>query len=538
LSLCHFVTLSLLCGFLFCYRLADRDLWSSHEGRAAQDAQTIVDEGRWLLPQLFGDRLELQKPPLYYWMVAAIAWLRGGTVDAWAVRLPAVLAGLACVFGLFFLAWRLGRPVAGLIASAVLATMAHFTWLVRVGRIDMPLTLAVGVALCGFYLKFSGHPRGGVSSAPVRVRGRIGYLLAAYLALAIGILLKGPIALVLAAAVVAFFLLIERELPVPWHVRRWWALIHCLGLWWGLPLALGLASIWFLWADAQTDSRLFEVFFWHHNFERAFGDSPLTRREHPWWLYGPLALWDMLPWSLALPVAAWYFWRRGCWAEDGEARFGVAWSAAMILVLSCASFKRSDYLVPAYPGIALFLGCTGERWYRAAAHSRRWAVGFALVLVGCAAGWWIYVDHYVPQFDQKWEARRFATEIRRRAPAPAPVLFFRTESHALIFHVGRPVEVSVEWDKLDTWAGLPGCHYVVMPLDVFQEADEHVRSGRLERVLSSTDLPGCKYHHTLVLVRTSPRSPLLRPDESVNARAAAITADSFAAAQRGAAGAP
>ena len=32
--------LIVLSGFLFFYRLCDRDLWSSHEGRAAQDAET------------------------------------------------------------------------------------------------------------------------------------------------------------------------------------------------------------------------------------------------------------------------------------------------------------------------------------------------------------------------------------------------------------------------------------------------------------------------------------------------------------------
>src|ERR1700687_5342774 len=33
--------------FLFFYRLGDRDLWSSHEGRAAQDAETILEDGNW-----------------------------------------------------------------------------------------------------------------------------------------------------------------------------------------------------------------------------------------------------------------------------------------------------------------------------------------------------------------------------------------------------------------------------------------------------------------------------------------------------------
>src|SRR5262245_60995661 len=84
-------------SLLFFYRLADRDLWSSHEARAGMDAQVLLDDGAWGLPHLFDGRPEMQKPPLYYWLVAALAWLRGGRVDAWAVRLPSALAALGCV---------------------------------------------------------------------------------------------------------------------------------------------------------------------------------------------------------------------------------------------------------------------------------------------------------------------------------------------------------------------------------------------------------------------------------------------------------
>src|SRR5262245_33429918 len=92
--------LALSSGFLFFYRLAERDLWSSHEGRAGQDAQSVLTRGPWSVPRLFDEQLDLQKPPLYYWLVAAVAHVRGVVVDAWAVRLPAALAGWLGVLGL------------------------------------------------------------------------------------------------------------------------------------------------------------------------------------------------------------------------------------------------------------------------------------------------------------------------------------------------------------------------------------------------------------------------------------------------------
>src|SRR5206468_12527077 len=106
--------------------LADRELVSSHEARAAQDAQTILLDNRWELPALFDRKTELQKPPLYYWMVAAIGRVTGGQVDALAVRLPAALAAaggalVICLFG-----FLRSRSWAGIIGAAALLTMMHY----------------------------------------------------------------------------------------------------------------------------------------------------------------------------------------------------------------------------------------------------------------------------------------------------------------------------------------------------------------------------------------------------------------------------
>ena len=42
-----FAFLIVFSGFLFLYGLGDRDLLSSHEARAAQNAQVILDDGHW-----------------------------------------------------------------------------------------------------------------------------------------------------------------------------------------------------------------------------------------------------------------------------------------------------------------------------------------------------------------------------------------------------------------------------------------------------------------------------------------------------------
>src|SRR5262245_19836755 len=139
-------------GFLFLVGLGDRDLLSSHEARAAQNGQMIISEGCWGLPRLFDRHIEMQKPPLYYWLVALFGHLSGGEVGAWAVRLPAALSALGCVLFVYYLGHKSGRARGGFLGALVLASCLHFTWLARVGRIDMPLTFTVTVSVGCIYL--------------------------------------------------------------------------------------------------------------------------------------------------------------------------------------------------------------------------------------------------------------------------------------------------------------------------------------------------------------------------------------------------
>jgi 4-amino-4-deoxy-L-arabinose transferase-like glycosyltransferase len=518
-----FLRLCLLCLFaaiLFCYRLADRDLWSSHEARAAQDAQTILDDGCWGLPRLFDGRAELQKPPLYYWLVAGFARLHGGTVDAWAVRLPAALAALGCVMAVALLGVRRSRPVAGLVAGMVLATAMHFTALARTGRIDIPLTLAVSLALGAGYL---GMCRRHANDA----RAARAWFLLAYLAVAAAVMLKGPIGAVLPAAVLIVLRLLEHRLLAPLDARKADPLARSASagssrpslalrasgrgqfssLWWGVPLVAALTLPWYLWANAHTGGEFFQVFFWHHNIERGLGGST-ELKSHPWWFYGPQLLFDLLPWSCLLPVAVWYFLKDGRWRLDPEARFGLVWLLTVLAVLSCSRFKRADYLLPAYPGAALFLGSAAERWWQTARHPRRLAAAFGLVVAGCLAGWWVYVDWVLAGSEPDRECRSFAEEIRRLAPAPQRVVFFRAEAHALAFHVGRPLALLVEWPELDAlFLARPESAYVVMPAASAEEWPQFLKAGRLEEVLRTRGEVAGGHGKPLVLLRTRPAAP-------------------------------
>lgn len=494
------------CSFLFFYGLGERDLTSSHEARAAQNAQVILSDGNWGLPRLYNRHVELQKPPLYYWMVALLGQALGGEVDAWAVRLPAALSALACVLFVFFLGRRCGRPLAGFLAAAVLASCLHFTWLARVGRIDMPMTLMMTVAAGSFFLA--------IRRADSNRHAWPGYVLG-YVAIALGILLKGPIAAALVGVIVASFALVETRLS---SCRR--GLV--MSLLWGVPLVLLIAAPWFVWANLQTDNKIWEVFFCYHNLDRGLGSSEALA-SYPIWYYLPLLLMNLLPWSVALPLACWYFLRRIGWRGDREALFGALWFLTVVVFLSLMSFKRADYLLPAYPGAAWFLGCVAERFFKSCKRSPRPCIGgeetpqtavlaaerieirstfgLGLLLACYALGWGVYNTWIVPRQEQGWPHQRLAQDIRRLTQRP--VIFFRAESHVLAFHVGRPLDTILEWENLEVWASRKWPVYFVMPPDCARDWPAHLSRGRLEEVFRIGD---GKRDHPLVVMRSCPQT--------------------------------
>ena len=505
----HVLFAALWIYFLFFHGLGKRDLWNSHEARAAMDARSVLD-GHQLLPELNDGTPELQKPPLYYWMVAAIAALTG-EVDAWAVRLPAAVSAVLCLVVVVWFGRTLGRRREGLTAAFLLATALHFTWLARVGRIDMPLTLTTTAALASFYLAENAKPR-------------LPFLLIAYLSLGCSLLLKGPIGVVLVGAALGTYFLMERRWP------------RGLGLWWGAPLMLAIALPWFIVADRATGGELGRVFFWHHNVERGLGGSSL--RGHPWWFYGPRFFLDFAPWGLLLPPCLLWFFRNGRWREDRAARFGLAWLVGMTVLLSCVRYKRADYLVPAYPGAALFLACVLQKaLYQPDAPARedipRWRVGLVcttLMLVS-ALGWWLRVDVYLPRFEPQREQHCFAHLVLDLTPQTQSIVLFQMEGHLLAHHLGRPVRVLRDWHELDI---LPAPVHVVMPASQGKEWTAHLRQVELEEL--ARNIPG--HEKPMVLFRLRPRSATTKgkSQDAVHARPAEPAADRQRAAQSRAAG--
>ena len=162
----------------------------------------------------------------------------------------------------------------------------------------------------------------------------------------LGLLTKGPVALVLVVAPVLLVQALDQRLARP-RFKMW--LVY-------LFVAIGLACPWFL-ALGFYDPAFAGDFFWTHNVVRYV--NPLDHEEPPWFFL-PSLLVGMLPWSMLLVPLVKLLARRSPEAGQGRpAALGVYLLASLwcLIFFSLGGCKRAGYVLPAMPPLALALGC-------------------------------------------------------------------------------------------------------------------------------------------------------------------------------------
>jgi 4-amino-4-deoxy-L-arabinose transferase-like glycosyltransferase len=306
-----------------------------------------------------------QKPPLYYWL-ASIASLPGGRVSEWSARLPSALAGLAAVWLTFLLGRAMFDGRTGAWAAAILATVFDFAFLARHARLDVLLTLAVVAALLCFWRLDRGR-----GSARANVAGL-------HAAMGLGILVKGPVALLplLAAAV---YLAWERRLRDLRRAIPPWAFL--------LSALPGLA--WIAAAVALAPEGFFHEAVVMNTAGRFFTEYS---KVEPWYFFFYQFPVNFLPWTLLWPLVFLEVRRSLRLPPEERAsraawRFGLAWVATWFVFFSFSTGKRDLYLLPCFPGAALVCAAALEsalaRTGRLSAGVRRAALAL-IALVGVA----------------------------------------------------------------------------------------------------------------------------------------------------------
>ena len=313
-----------------------RDPWPADEPRFALIARDMVRTGEWLFPHVGGD-LYADKPPLFFWLIAAFYQLTGSLRIAFL--LPSLLAALGTVALVYDLSRRMWNRETAFAAGWLLLITFQFAWEGRLAQIDAVLCFWTTLSLYGLLRHLLLGPRWGWYTIGCAAAG-------------FGVITKGVGFLPL--AVLPLYALFRRAGWVPgsgaaatasWRDWRWL---------WGVAAFAAAVGVWLVPMLVATQAP--ELIKYRN--EILFNQT-VNRYLDPWHHYKPFwyfiavvlpVMW--LPLSALVPWL-WSRWR-GAWRErDLRAVLPLLWAICVVIFFSASPAKRGVYVLPALPAVVL-----------------------------------------------------------------------------------------------------------------------------------------------------------------------------------------
>ena len=317
-----------LCFLIYFWGLWKVPFYEKGEPREGLVVWEIWHNDSWILPLRGGIDIP-SKPPLFHW-IAAVVSLVSGSFNEFTVRFPSALLASIGVLLVYLTAARLWGVGSGLAAAAVLATSPEWWRAAISARVDMTLTFFM---LCTFlYFYFLYKSRGGLWPT----------LLLAFFA-GLATLAKGPVGAALPGFAALLFLAAKRDLA---FIKRLYLPI-------AIPFGLIVAGSWYFLAWLQGGERFFLRQIVHEVIGTPLGGAG---HNHNVLYYIPALFAGAAPWSLFFPALAIFLFRQRRRLAEKELLYPLAWFAAVFVVLSLALGKRSVYILPLYPAVALLFG--------------------------------------------------------------------------------------------------------------------------------------------------------------------------------------
>lgn len=404
------------------YPLAEPD-----EGRNGTAALEVATGGHWLLPTF--DGVELLDKPLLWFDAAALAILALGPGEL-PVRLPSLLFTAATVLVVAWFARRLYGDAGGWIAGVALATSPLVLAFVRIAIFDPMLVFFMVLALVLLHEAVERRAGGelhGLSGSACAVL--------AWLAMAGGVLTKGPVAMAIPLLVALPYAVWRRRTGAVWS-------------WVGGAGFLVLVGGWVAYVESRAPGYVEYVAVtetWSRLASRGdgavdLGSSGVVRSMVP------ILIGGALPWSV---VAAWA-WVRG-WSgrpRPGDAArathptaFLVLWLVVPVLLFTLAEPKRVQYMLPVVPAVALLLGAVAARHGLSAGALRAGAVVLAppgVALLAAGTGVWPVLEDLHPRIQEPAHASALALGILLLAAPAAAFGLARARPTAAVVALALP----------------------------------------------------------------------------------------------------
>ncbi|MEH6443550.1 MAG: glycosyltransferase family 39 protein [Oceanospirillaceae bacterium] len=345
------ISLSLII-FTLTVRLFSLNLYpvmDTTEARYGEMARIMLETGNWLTPMFDYDVPFWGKPPIFTWLSATGLKFLGD--NEFALRAPHFLVALATLFVIWYLAktgelfnrsslsTKDNTSDYAWLSCALLATTSIFIIIGAAVMTDTALMFSVSLAMTSFWLYWQ------------KKNMYWGYLF--FVALALGMLSKGPIALLLVGISLCIWISFQ---------SRWHKLLHCLPWRSGILVFIVLALPWYLLAERATPGFL-NYFLLGEHFKRFVvsgweGDlygSAHNRMRGTIWLYWVIATLPWFPLFITQLVRYYKSSNKPLEKTQGIDSFLYCWLLSPLILFSFSGNILWTYVLPGIPAFALLL---------------------------------------------------------------------------------------------------------------------------------------------------------------------------------------
>jgi len=337
------------------YPLIDVD-----ETRYAVMARDMVISGNWNDLLLNGEPF-LEKPPLYFWLVAASVKLFNN-FSPFTARLPIGLTAILMVFATYFLGKKVSGIKFGLYSALILLSSVFYLIFAHIAILDMVLTVTMGLTLyCGFLATISQN------------KTKTLYWFLFYVFMALGFLAKGILAVAFPVIIMFVYCFVTKQLK---------QVFKPLNLLPGVVVFFLITMPWHIVMYKHYGFTFIQEYYIKHHFAR-FIDSAELGRKQPLLFFVPVFLAGFFPWVLTFFYAFFKAVKKYVIkfkAESGNILekllnplavendlqrlmlFSLIYFTVMFGVLSISSTKLPTYILPVFPAAAFI---TAYVWAKA-----------------------------------------------------------------------------------------------------------------------------------------------------------------------------
>ncbi len=336
----------------------DRD-----EAYFAQATKQMIETGDYVDIR-YQDDVRYRKPVGIYWLQAAVVntaeYLRfpEARTTIWLYRIPSLVGAIGAVLTTYWCALAFVGRRAATLAALMMAVSTILGTEARLAKTDAVLLFTI-VAAMGILARAYLRPRD--SAAPMEPLSW-GQAAVFWTALAAGILVKGPVNLLIVGLAALLLSILERS-------GRWlFALRPFAGIIWLFLIVLP----WFVAIYLRAGSAFFADSVGHDMLGKLAG----AQETHgaPPGTYFVIFFATFYPASILAGLAAPAVWRM---RREPAARFLLAWLVPSWLIFELVVTKLPHYVLPLYPAIAILIAGAVETDVLS---RRRWLVW--------GAAWW------------------------------------------------------------------------------------------------------------------------------------------------------